>query len=252
MSDAMKQRIDLNADLGEGCAFDAELMSVVTSCNIACGGHAGDAASMRTALALAHENGVLAGAHPSFPDRENFGRTKSDLVGTELETALTEQVNSLKQIAADIGVSIAHLKPHGALYNMAAKDAGLAGSICAVLQSALPGARLVGPPGSALQRQADERDITFVAEGFADRAYETDRQLRDRKLDGAVLHDPAQQVAQASRIALEQQVTTHSGEIISLPVQTLCVHGDTPGAFEAAKAIRAALEAQDIRICPPD
>lgn len=248
----MSKRIDLNADLGEGCAFDAQLMTVVTSCNIACGGHAGDDASMRTALTLAKENGVVAGAHPSFPDRENFGRTKSNLSGVDLETSLTEQIEALKNISNELGVAIAHLKPHGALYNMAAMDDGLACSLCAVLQNTLPGTRLVGPPESRLQRQASEHGIDFVAEGFADRAYEADRQLRDRKLDGAVFHDPDDQVAQATSIALRQQVTTHDGDTISLPVQSLCVHGDTPGAFEAAKAIRAALEAQNILICPPD
>ena len=248
----MSKRIDLNADLGEGCAFDAQLMTVVTSCNIACGGHAGDEASMRTALTLAKENGVVAGAHPSFPDRENFGRTKSNLSGVDLETSLTEQIEALKNISNELGVAIAHLKPHGALYNMAAMDDGLACSLCAVLQNTLPGTRLVGPPESRLQRQASEQGIDFVAEGFADRAYEADRQLRDRTLDGAVFHDPDDQVAQATSIALRQQVSTHDGGTISLPVQSLCVHGDTPGAFEAAKAIRTALEAQNILICPPD
>lgn len=247
----MTRTIDLNADLGEGCAYDAELMSVVTSCNIACGGHAGDAASMRTALALAKENQVVAGAHPSFPDRENFGRIQSDLSGAALETALSDQVRALKALADEIKLPLAHLKPHGALYNMAATDAGLAASICKVLRAILPDARLVGPPGSELEKQANARDISFIAEGFADRAYESDRQLRDRKLDGAVLHEAGQQVAQATDIALKQRVRTHDGETISLPVQTICVHGDTPGAFAAAQAIRAALEAHEISLCPP-
>ena len=248
----MKRRIDLNADLGEGCAFDAELMTVVTSCNIACGGHAGDEASMRTALSLAKANGVSSGAHPSFPDRKNFGRTKSTLSGVELESALTVQVEQLKQIAEELQIALAHLKPHGALYNMAAVDHSLAESLCNVLQRSLSGARLVGPPGSALHQCANERRIVFTAEGFADRAYEADRQLRDRKLPGAVLHSAAQQVDQATDIALKQQVKTYAGETVSLNAQTICVHGDTPGAFEAAKAIRAAFEKQNIEICPPD
>nr|WP_070959661.1 5-oxoprolinase subunit PxpA [Hyphomonas sp. Mor2] len=248
----MNGTIDLNADLGEGCAFDAELMSVVTSCNIACGGHAGDAETMRTALALAKQNQVVAGAHPSFPDRENFGRTRSDLSGPALEAALSEQVRALKTLAEEIEFPLAHLKPHGALYNMAATDAGLAASICKVLQSILPRARLVGPPESALQAQAEARGIAFTAEGFADRAYQKDRQLRDRKLEGAVLHDADEQVAQATDIALNQRVRTHDGEVISLPVQTICVHGDTPGAFAAAKAIRTAMESHEIKLCPPD
>jgi UPF0271 protein len=247
----MTRTIDLNADLGEGCAFDAELMSVVTSCNIACGGHAGDAESMRTALQLAKEHGVAAGAHPSFPDRENFGRTKSDLRGADLESSLTAQVLELAGLAEASGLSLTHLKPHGALYNMAALDADLASSICSVLEDTLPGARLVGPPDSELQAQAQARNISFVAEGFADRAYERDGSLRDRRFEGAVFHDPRQQVAQAADIALNQQVVTHDGRAISLPAQTLCVHGDTPGAFAAAQAIRAALEAEEISICPP-
>lgn len=247
----MTKTIDLNADLGEGCAFDAELLSVVTSCNIACGGHAGDSDSMRTALQLAKANGVAAGAHPSFPDRENFGRTKSDLRGDALEASLREQVQTLAQLAVETDISLTHLKPHGALYNMAAQDEDLADSICAVLQAALPGARLVGPPGSQLQARARVHNISFVAEGFADRAYENDGQLRDRKLEGAVFHDPQQQVSQAAEIAIKHQVITHDGGTIPLPVQTLCVHGDTPGAFAAAQAIRTALEAKEISICPP-
>ena len=247
----MSRQIDLNADLGEGCAFDAELLSVVTSCNIACGGHAGDEASMLEALGLAKVNGVSAGAHPSFPDRENFGRTRSSLRGAALERSLTEQVETLNQLAVDIDIKLTHLKPHGALYNMAARDADLAHSVCTVLQAALPGVRLVGPPGSQLETEAKTRGITFVGEGFADRAYEKDGQLRDRTLEGAVFHDPETQVRQALEIAAQQQVQTHDGKMLALPVQTLCVHGDTPGAFTAAKAIRAALEAQEIAICPP-
>lgn len=247
----MTRQIDLNADLGEGCSHDADLMSVITSCNIACGGHAGDEASMTTALHRAKQSGVVAGAHPSFPDRENFGRTKSSLSGSALEASLSEQVHALQKIADEVGLPLSHLKPHGALYNMAALDAGLASSICSALQSTIPEARLVGPPASQLEHQAIAHGIAFIAEGFADRAYEQDRQLRDRRLDGAVFHDPAQQVAQATEIALKQQVTTHDGETIALPVQSLCVHGDTPGAFAAAQAIRAALEAQEVAICPP-
>jgi len=246
----MTKRMDLNADLGEGCAFDAELMSVVTSCNIACGGHAGDATSMRTALRLAKQHGVAIGAHPSFPDRENFGRTKSSLSGAPLETSLSEQVGDLKRFATEVEVPLTHLKPHGALYNMAAQDPDLAQSICNVMLELLPRGWLVGPPGSELEAAAKANGLAFVAEGFADRAYEVDGQLRDRKLEGAVFHDAETQVEQASSIAVHQKVRTHDGSTIPLPVETICVHGDTPGAFEAAKAIRAALEAHKVLICP--
>ena len=247
----MTTRIDLNADLGEGCAFDAELMSVVTSCNIACGGHAGDDASMRTALQLAKANRVAAGAHPSFPDRENFGRTRSDLSGPELEEALRTQVEDLNRIASALGVSLTHLKPHGALYNMAARDADLAASVLNVLQSTLPQARLVGPPQSELHHAATHRGVNFVAEGFADRAYEADGQLRDRSKPGAVIHSEAKQAQQAVSMATNRQVETYQGIPLSLPVETICVHGDTPDAFAAAQAIRTRLESLGIELCAP-
>lgn len=247
----MDMKLDLNADLGEGCAFDAELMSVVTSCNIACGGHAGDDASMRTALALARDHQINAGAHPAFPDRENFGRSPSDLSGAALEACLTGQVSRLKALAGEAGLTLSHLKPHGALYNMAARDAGLAESIANVLSNVLPGAALVGPPGSRLQDVAEDKGVGFVAEGFADRAYEADGRLRDRAKPGSVLHAAEDQTRQALQMATHREVTTHQGEIIALPVDTICVHGDTPGAYEAAKAIRAALEQNGISICPP-
>lgn len=248
----MSARLDINADLGEGCAFDAELMSVVTSCNIACGGHAGDAVSMRNALSLAKQNQVAAGAHPSFPDRENFGRTKSSLSGEALEESLREQVSALKSEADKIGVALTHLKPHGALYNMAALDAGLAESVVSVLRAMLPDAALFGPPNSKLQAAAEADDVLFVAEGFADRAYEADGRLRDRTLTGAVIHDAEAQSNQALTMATRKEVVTYPGETIALPVQTICVHGDTPGAFAAAQSIKATLERHGITLCPPN
>ena len=247
----MKLSLDLNADLGEGCAFDAELMSVVTSCNIACGGHIGDDASMRTALQLAKENNVAAGAHPSFPDRENFGRTKSTLSGAALETSLAEQVAKLKAIADELDLPITHLKPHGALYNMAALDAGLSESVVKVLRDIVPGASLFGPPESHLEAAAAAQGIRFVAEGFADRAYEADGRLRDRKAAGAVIHDAEAQTAQALEMATRGEVETYDGARIQLPIQTICVHGDTPGAFAAAQSIKAVLEQNGLALCPP-
>ncbi|MEO1554521.1 MAG: 5-oxoprolinase subunit PxpA [Pseudomonadota bacterium] len=244
--------MDLNADLGEGCAFDAELMTVVTSCNIACGGHAGDEVSMRTALRLAKVNNVAAGAHPSFPDRENFGRTPSPQRGAELEQQLVEQVSALKRLATEIGVPLCHLKPHGALYNMAAQDADLSESVVSVLIELLPGARLFGPPTSKLEAVAKANGVSFIAEGFADRAYEQDGRLRDRKHPGAVIHDTEVQTRQALLIATQGEVDAYESARIALPVQTICVHGDTPGAFAAAQSIRQSLEQNGILICPPN
>ena len=251
MTETPRLSIDLNADLGEGAPLDAELMSVVTSCNIACGGHAGDETSMRLALKQAREHAVSAGAHPSFPDRENFGRKEMDLAGPDLVQSLSNQVTALRDLADEEGVRLRHLKPHGALYNMAAKDAELAANVVDALQSALPDARLVGPPGSQLQQAAEARGVAFIAEGFADRAYENNGRLRARGQPGAMIHDAALQSKQALQIATQQNVTTYDGQVYPLPVQTICVHGDTPAAFEAAKAIKQAFERHGLTICPP-
>lgn len=244
-------QIDLNADLGEGGDLDEALMSVVTSCNIACGGHAGDDASMRMAVRQAKQNQVSAGAHPSFPDRENFGRTTSTLSGPALVTELTRQLKTLNKIAIEEGVTLSHLKPHGALYNMAAKDRGRADDIAEALLAIIPAASLVGPPDSELKRAAAEKQIEFIAEGFADRAYEADGQLRQRGQPGAVIHDAHEQTQQALEIATTQHVTSFDGIRLALPVETLCVHGDTPAAFEAAQKIKAAFEQTGISICAP-
>ena len=248
----MTKRIDLNADLGEGCAFDAELMAVVTSCNIACGGHAGDDASMQVALNQAKQNNVAAGAHPSFPDRANFGRTKSSLSGADLEQELVRQIDQLKHHADHIGVQLHHVKPHGALYNMAAQDASLAQTVVASVRSTLPDAALFAPPNSELEAAARKHGLRFVAEGFADRAYEADGSLRDRSKPGAVLDSPDAQALQALQMVNEATVDAFDGAKVSLPITTICVHGDTPGALAAAEALRRALQASGAVICAPE
>ncbi len=246
----MSRTIDLNADLGEGAGQDAALMDLVTSCSIACGGHAGDTDTMRRALELARDRGVAAGAHPSFPDRETFGRAPSKLSGPALADALAGQVSALMALADEQGVALKHLKPHGALYNMAARDEGLSATVADVLQDHLPGARLMGPPGSALAREALARGLGFIAEGFADRAYETDGRLRSRTAPGALIADAALQSRQAVDMAVRRRVTAHDGAVLDLEVDTICVHGDSARAVEAARAIRAALENAGVNLCP--
>jgi len=247
----MSKPLDLNADLGEGCAFDADLMPIITSCNIACGGHTGDETTMRAALELARLNGVSAGAHPSFPDRENFGRSPSNLSGPKLESVLSQQVQDLLELAAEQDIVLSHLKPHGALYNMAAKDAGLATSILAVLKTVIPEAALFGPPSSELETAAKQAGVRFVPEGFADRAYEADGSLRSRTKIGALLEAPEDQAQQAIQMATKREVTSYNGEIIPLTVETICVHGDSPNALAAAQAIKAALARNGLDLCPP-
>ena len=172
--------IDLNADLGEGDPYDVELLEVVSSCNVACGGHAGDGASMRATVRSAMKNGVAIGAHPSYPDSEGFGRRSSFLVGDELHKSLVVQIEALVSIALEEGATVTHVKPHGALYNDAVKNRELADTIAAAVAEALPDAMFVGLPNSELQNAALAHQLTFVAEGFIDRAYQTDGQLVPR------------------------------------------------------------------------
>lgn len=250
----MTRSICLNADIGElpgdaGRALDRAILKVVSRCSIACGGHAGDAASMAQTLGMATEFGVLAGAHPSYPDRAGFGRSRNNMSAAELAVSLKDQVSELQRIAAATGAQVRHIKPHGALYNDAAKDAGLAGMVAALcVETGIP--VLLGPPASEMERAARASGLTYIAEGFADRSYEADLSLTPRNLPGAVFHDPETQQAQALSIALRHGVTTRTGETIALHVQTLCLHGDTPGAAENAALLRAALEAQGIAIRP--
>jgi len=247
----MIERIDLNADLGEGDPYDAKLMQYVTSCNIACGGHTGDAESMNTALAQAKRNHVAAGAHPSYPDREGFGRRDMDISITDLESSLITQISALKTFAEQRHITLTHVKPHGALYNRAAKDHTLATLLAQVTANLLPDAALVGPPASALEATARAAAINYTAEAFADRAYTDDGALVPRNQPGAVLATDAARTAQALAIASSQTVTSQSGQSIPMRAQTICLHGDSHGALNSAKAIRAALDAAGIDVRAP-
>lgn len=243
--------IDLNADLGEGDASDAELMHWISSCNIACGGHAGDSDSIAATITLALAHRVAVGAHPSYPDREGFGRRSGYLQGDDLYTSLYRQCETLADIAAALGASVTHLKPHGALYNDAARDKSLA-NIVARVAFEIPGAcSLVGLPGSELQLAAHRHGIGFIGEGFVDRAYDDTGALVSRSLPGAVYDDIDKMVAQALALAVDRKVITVDGGQHLSPVDTLCIHGDTSNAGAAAKAIRSALENAGVEIRSP-
>lgn len=219
--------VDLNADLGEGESSDVELLGIVTSCNVACGGHAGDAASMQNTVAAALELGVAIGAHPSYPDRDGFGRRSNFMEGDALLSSLEKQINALLEIAAANAAVLQHVKPHGALYNDAARDAKLAELVVTAIARSAPGASLVGLPGSELQKAAVTGGLNFIAEGFIDRAYRADGQLLPRSEPGAV---------HAQLDVIVQQALELVGT-----VDTLCIHGDTVGAADAAAAVRNAL-----------
>lgn len=226
--------IDLNADLGEGGAYDAELLEVVSSCNVACGGHAGDAESMRTTVALAVRNKVSIGAHPSYPDREGFGRHSGFMRGIALQESLQSQVKALVSIAAEQDVTLSHVKPHGALYNDAVNNRELADIIVTAILATSPQAALVGLPNSELQTAALALGLDFIGEGFIDRAYQDDGQLVPRSQPGAV-HDSLE-------LVLPQAISLVD------KVDTLCIHGDTPDAARVAKAVRDGLVEKGVEI----
>jgi UPF0271 protein len=227
--------IDLNCDLGEGCAYDAELMPLITSANIACGFHAGDPATAHAVLALAARHGVQVGAHPGFPDREHFGR--QDMVRTpqEILEDCLYQVGALTGLARAVHLPVRYLKPHGALYNMACRDTDYARPI--VDAARLFDLRLLGLPNSALQTESAGR-CPFVAEGFADRRYKPDGSLAPRSQPDAFVEDPEQAVRQVQWLIQERNV------------KTICVHGDNPQALSFVRTLRDALTRQQIDIRP--
>jgi 5-oxoprolinase (ATP-hydrolysing) subunit A len=223
--------IDLNCDMGEleDAAHEAALMEYITSANIACGGHAGDESTMERTARLALAQGVRIGAHPSYPDRANFGRVEIALPAPAIEEAVREQIAWLERIVTKLGGQIAHVKPHGALYNVAARDETVARAIGAAVAGWNARAIVFGLAGSLALEVWRGMGLPVAAEAFADRRYEADGSLRSRKFADALITDPAEASAQALRFAREGKV------------QTICVHGDTPGAVAILKACREAL-----------
>jgi UPF0271 protein len=240
--------IDLNADLGEGMDCDDAILDCVTSANIACGGHAGDAASMRTAVRAALARGVALGAHPGYPDREGFGRRDMALPPAEVTELVRAQVRALADIAAAEGARLVHVKPHGALYNQAARDVALAEAVVAGIAAVDPTLTVVGLAGGALTRAARAHGMPAAEEAFADRAYLDDGALAPRGLAGAVLDDPQQALAQAVRMLTDGAVTALSGHEVALRADTLCLHGDGAHALALARRLRGELEARGVAV----
>jgi UPF0271 protein len=240
--------IDLNADLGEGAPYDIDLLKIVSSANVACGGHAGDADSMVQTIRLAIANGVAVGAHPGYPDRDGFGRESGFMGGDELYESLTSQVTTLADIAAQLGARLLHVKPHGALYNDAVKDPELA-DIIARVTAELPGdTAFMGMAGTELEASARRHGLEFIAEAFVDRAYEPDGTLVSRKEPGAVHQELFVVTTQAVSLATDGKTMSRIGEEIEVRADTLCIHGDTPGAAEKARAVRDVLESHGVQI----
>jgi UPF0271 protein len=226
-------------------------MRVITSANIACGFHAGDPESMRSTVALARTHGVAVGAHPGFYDRENFGRRELQVSPREVEALTLYQIGALAAIAAAQGVRLSHVKAHGALYNMAARDASLADALARATAAFDRSLVFVGLAGSALIDAGERAGLRTASEVFADRAYNADGSLVSRRQPGAVIHDRHVVVARAIRMAVEGAVEAMSGQTLPVRADTICVHGDTPGAAAMAVEIRRALEATGVRLSAP-
>jgi 5-oxoprolinase (ATP-hydrolysing) subunit A len=248
-------RIDLNADMGEGFGAwemgrDEDLLHIVTSANVACGFHAGDPSIMHRLAMRAKELGVGLGAHPGFNDLWGFGRRNIAMDARELEYAIAYQAGALQAFAAYSGAPLRHVKPHGALYNMAAKDAGYADAIARAVKAVDARLILVGPPGSEMERAAEKHGLCFAREGFCDRLYCGDGSLAPRTTPGAVICDPSAVAEQALRLARGEEIGAAGGGRLRLAADTLCVHGDGPEAVAVARAVRDALEAGGIALEP--
>ncbi|MBL9214951.1 MAG: LamB/YcsF family protein [Opitutaceae bacterium] len=234
-------RIDLNGDVGEGAGQDAALMPLLTSANIACGIHAGDVETMQVTIELARRHGVAIGAHPSLNDREHFGRRELPLTPAEAHLFVLTQTRLLQIIARQCGARVAHVKPHGALYNMAARDPALAAAVAAAVREADPALVLFGLAGSRLTEAGRMHGLRVANEVFADRTYRSDGSLTPRNLPGALIQDVRQAAAQVRRMVKEGRVKALDGTEVAVAADTVCLHGDGPDAVGFATRLRQEL-----------
>jgi len=252
----MSQSIDLNCDLGEGFGpwtpvDDASLLEVASSASLACGFHAGDPATMRRTVRLAMDRGVAVGAHPSLPDLQGFGRRPMDITPLEAYELALYQIGALGAFVRAAGGRLNHVKPHGALYTQASRDRALADGIARAVRDFDPSLILFGLSGSELVAAGRAAGLSVAREAFADRGYQRDGSLVPRSQAGALVEDVDAAVERGLRMALEGRVMTPQSEWVSLEVDTLCIHGDNPGALECARRLRAALEGKGLRVTAP-
>jgi 5-oxoprolinase (ATP-hydrolysing) subunit A len=246
-------RVDINSDLGESfgaysIGHDAGLMRAITSANVAAGFHAGDPSVLRDTVRLAKSSGVAVGAHPGFPDLVGFGRRELNVTTSEAEDMVLYQVAAVAGVAAAEGVRIQHVKPHGALFNMAVRNKELSAAIARAVAAYDRALILFGLPGSEILAAGRDAGLRVAAEVFADRAYEPDGSLASRRKPGSVIHDADAVVARAVRMVKDRTVVATDGSVVALEADTICVHGDTPGSDALAAKIRAGLEAAGITV----
>ncbi len=246
----MRDHIDINCDMGEGVGNEEALMPFISSANIACGYHAGDANSILHTLELCKQYKVAPGAHPSFLDRANFGRREMELPVTELYELIIQQLLIMQEMADMADVSLRHVKPHGALYNMSARDQLIAQVIAKAVKNFNSQLILVGLSGSCSIEQAIEIGLDTISEVYADRTYQDDGTLTPRVTEGAMITDPAKAAAQVLEMVQEGTVTTVSGSKIPIIAESICLHGDGPHVLEFAKTIQQTLKAKGIDIRP--
>lgn len=245
--------IDINCDLGESygnfkVGNDDAVFPYLSSCNIACGFHGGDPLHIKATIAKAIKHGVQIGAHPSYPDRLGFGRNKMNIAGTELQAIIEYQVAALKSMAESQGTALVYVKPHGALYNSISKDTEEGKYVIDAIQTIDPQLKIMGLAGSEFEKLAKTMGIDFVAEGFADRTYESDGSLRSRKKTDAVIISPYLASQQVLSMVKHQSVTSHSGESVSLKAKSICIHGDNTSAPAILKSIHQTLSEEGIKI----
>ena len=244
-------KIDLNSDLGEGAGHDDEILDLVSSANIACGFHAGTPASIYASIESAQKHGVSIGAHPSLADRKNFGRTEMQVSPAEVFALTTYQLGAFSSMCRAAGTQMNHVKPHGALYNMAARDRTIAEPVVYAVREFDSASVLFAPPGSFLEHVARELNLRTAGEFFADRNYNADGSLVSRTQPNALLHDADAAAERVMRMLRERTVRAIDGTDINISAKTICVHGDTPGAVEFARRLRQRLEGEGILIAPP-
>jgi UPF0271 protein len=242
--------VDLNADMGEGCGNDATLAGLVTSANVACGFHAGDPMTMRATVDAAVRAGIAVGAHPGYPDPRGFGRRDLAASPAEITADVLYQIGALQAICHAAGTRVRYVKAHGALYNRAAKDVAAARAIAEAVRLADPSLVLLCLAGSLMIDVARDAGLVAAREAFADRAYTADGSLVSRSVPGSVLTDPAIVAARAVRMMTTGEVETLDGAMIRLQSDSLCVHGDTPGALDIVRAVRRALTEHGITLRP--
>lgn len=247
------QSIDLNCDMGESFGAwtmgnDAALMSYISSANIACGFHAGDAGTMRATAEMAIQNGVAIGAHPGFPDLQGFGRRNMSLSAQEVYDICIYQIGAMRNVVKALGAPLHHVKPHGALYNMAAKGPKLAHAIAKAIKDSQPDLILYGLAGSFLISEAEKMGLKTASEVFADRTYQNDGSLTPRTQPNAMIEDTDTAVSQVIRMIKEQIVVSTDGNAVPIKADTICIHGDGPHALGFVKALSARIKAEGLLV----